>query len=90
MAKPTARYIPTEDFNVTNSVPVPTPTLEMKIETLRAVGPPGERREVETPEEPDIPVVISTTPTSTSTKATTTTTEKLRPAPTEMLQVIFF
>ncbi|CAH0693560.1 unnamed protein product [Chilo suppressalis] len=86
VAKPTARYIPTEDMNVNGSVLMPTPTLEMKIETLRSVGPPGERREVETPEEPDIPVVISTTTTTEAT--TTTTTEKLRAAPTEMLQVV--
>ncbi|XP_063839461.1 uncharacterized protein LOC135088555 [Ostrinia nubilalis] len=86
VAKPTARYIPTEDFNATSSVPVPTPTLEMKIETLRSVGPPGERREVETPEEPDIPVVISTT--TTTTAAPTTTTERLRAAPSETLQVV--
>ncbi|XP_068630894.1 uncharacterized protein [Battus philenor] len=89
LPKPTARYIPTEDFNVTSSVPVPTPTLEMKIESLKKMGPPGEFREIETPEDPDIPVVISTTTTAPSTTTpSTTTTEKLRPAPTEMLQVI--
>ncbi|KPJ11276.1 Pancreatic lipase-related protein 1 [Papilio machaon] len=89
LPKPTAKYIPTEDGNVTSSVPVPTPTLEMKIESLRNMGPPGEMREIETPEDPDIPVVISTTTTtSTTTTPSTTTTEKLRPAPTEMLQVI--
>jgi hypothetical protein len=88
IVKPTARYIPTDDMNATSSVPVPTPTLEMKIETLRSVGPPGERREIETPEEPDIPVVISTTTTTTTTQATTTTTAKLRAAPTEMLKVV--
>ncbi|KOB70747.1 Uncharacterized protein OBRU01_14791 [Operophtera brumata] len=87
---PTARYIPMEDMNVTSSVPVPTPTLEMKIESLRSVGPPGEKREMETPEDPDIPIVVSTTTTSTTTVAplSTTTTEKLRPAPTEMLKVV--
>ncbi|CAK1604004.1 unnamed protein product [Parnassius mnemosyne] len=88
LPKPTAKYIPTEDSNITSSVPVPTPTLEMKIETLRNIGPPGEYREIETPEDPDIPVVISTTTTTSTTTPSTTTTEKLRPAPTEMLQVI--
>ncbi|CAH2075142.1 unnamed protein product, partial [Iphiclides podalirius] len=91
LPKPTAKYIPTEDSNATGA-PVPTPTLEMKIETLRNMGPPGEHRELETPEEPDVPVVISTTTTSTAAPTTTTrgttTTEKLRPAPTEMLQVV--
>lgn len=89
LPKPTAKYIPTEETNTTSSVAVPTPTLEMKIETLRNMGPPGELREIETPEDPDIPVVISTTTTSSTTPTTTTTTtEKLRPAPTEMLQVV--
>lgn len=91
--KTVARYIPTEEINVTNSVPIPTPTLEMKIESLRIMGPPGEKREFETPEEPDIPVVISTTTSSTTTTpstttTSTTTTEALRPAPVEMLQVV--
>ncbi|XP_023951766.1 uncharacterized protein LOC112055790 [Bicyclus anynana] len=87
--KTTARYIPTEDANVTSSVPIPTPTLEMKIESLRILGPPGEKREFETPEDPDIPVVISTTTTTSSTTPTTTTTEMdLRVAPKEMLQVV--
>ncbi|XP_061710570.1 uncharacterized protein LOC133520214 [Cydia pomonella] len=70
--KPTARYIPM-DANVTSSVPVPTPTLEMKIETLRSMGPPGEKREVESPEEPEI------------TTTTTTTTEKLKAAASEVM-----
>ncbi|XP_050672179.1 uncharacterized protein LOC126970395 [Leptidea sinapis] len=82
--KTIARFIPTEELNATSSVPIPTPTLEMKIEMLQTMGPPGEKREFETPEDPDIPVVISTTTTSTS----TTTTEKIRAAPTEMLQVV--
>ncbi|OWR50707.1 hypothetical protein KGM_207581 [Danaus plexippus plexippus] len=85
--KTTARFIPTDDVNVTSSVPVPTPTLEMKIETLRSMGPPGERREVETPEDPDIPVVISTT-TSTTTKPTTTPGVPLVVAPSEALKVV--
>lgn len=92
VTKTVARYIPTEEINVTNSVPIPTPTLEMKIESLRIMGPPGEKREFETPEEPDIPVVISTTTSTTtttpSTTTTTTATEALRPAPVEMLQVV--
>lgn len=90
LPKPTARYIPMEDINVTSSVPVPTPTLEMKIESLRSVGPPGEKRQMETPEDPEIPILVSTTTTSTTTVAplTTTTTEKLRAAPTEMLKVV--
>lgn len=90
LPKPTARYIPMEDINGTSSVPVPTPTLEMKIESLRSFGPPGEKRVMETPDDPEIPAVISTTTTSTTTAVplTTTTTEKLRPAPTEMLQVV--
>ncbi|XP_013189402.2 uncharacterized protein LOC106134007 [Amyelois transitella] len=87
--KPTARYIPTEDLNVTSSVPVPTPTLEMKIESLRAMGPPGEKRDIESPVEPEVLVVTSTTTTTTTTAApTTTTTEKLRAAPSEMLKVV--
>ncbi|XP_041976266.1 uncharacterized protein LOC121731029 [Aricia agestis] len=87
--KPTARFIPMEDVNVTNSVPVPTPTLEMKIESLRTMGPPVEKREFETPEEPDIPVVISTTTTTSSTTAPpTTTVEAIEAAPSEMLQVV--
>ncbi|CAG4937089.1 unnamed protein product [Colias eurytheme] len=88
LPRTTARYIPTEEINVTSSVPVPTPTLEMKIEMLHTMGPPGEKREFETPEDPDIPVVISTTTTSSTTTTTTTTTEKIRAAPTEMLQVV--
>ncbi|XP_059048255.1 uncharacterized protein LOC131843600 [Achroia grisella] len=86
--KPTARYIPMDDLNVTSSVPVPTPTLEMKIESLRAVGPPGEKRDMESPEDPDIPVVISTTTTTTTTTTPSTTTVELRAAPTEMLKVV--
>lgn len=87
--KTTARFIPTIEVNVTDSVPIPTPTLEMKIESLRIMGPPGEKREFETPEDPDIPVVISTTTTSsTTTPTTTTTTEALRAAPVEMLKVV--
>ncbi|XP_026485773.2 uncharacterized protein LOC113393211 [Vanessa tameamea] len=89
--KTTARFIPTEEVNVTNSVPIPMPTLEMKIESLRTMGPPGEKREFETPEDPDVPVVISTTTTSTTTTTptpTTTTTEAMRAAPVEMLQVV--
>ncbi|XP_049866190.1 uncharacterized protein LOC126366895 [Pectinophora gossypiella] len=74
LPKPTARYIPTEDMNVTSSVPVPTPTLEMKIETLRSVGPPGEKRLMESPEEPEI-----TTPTTTTTTTVATTTARLPP-----------
>ncbi|CAK1553497.1 unnamed protein product [Leptosia nina] len=85
LPKSTARFIPTEEFNMTSSAPVPTPTLEMKIEMLQTMGPPGEKREFETPEDPDIPVVISTT---TSTTTSTTNTEKLKAAPTEMLQVV--
>lgn len=90
LPKPTARYIPMEDMNVTSSVPVPTPTLEMKIESLRSFGPPGDKREMETPDDPDIPEVISTTTTTSTTTvpSTTTTTEKLRPAPIEMLKVV--
>ncbi|XP_063361542.1 uncharacterized protein LOC134650516 [Cydia amplana] len=68
--EPTARYIPM-DANVTGSVPVPTPTLEMKIETLRTMGPPGEKREMESPEDPEI--------------TTTTTTEKLQAAAAEVI-----
>lgn len=92
--KTVARFIPTEEINTTDTVPVPTPTLEMKIESLRIMGPPGEKREFETPEEPDIPVVISTTTSTTTTTpsttitTSTTTTEPLRPAPVEMLQVV--
>lgn len=81
LPKPTTRYIPTEEMNITSSVPIPTPTLEMKIETLRAVGPPGEKRLMETPEDPE----ITTTTTSTTTP---TTTVKFQPAPTEMLKVV--
>lgn len=90
LPKTTARFIPTDDTNVTSSAPVPTPTLEMKIESLRELGPPGEKREFETPEDPDIPVVISTTTTSSTTPPTTTTTEmdKLKVVPKEMLHVI--
>ncbi|KAM3962930.1 uncharacterized protein ACR2FA_003031 [Aphomia sociella] len=84
--KPTARYIPMEDFNVTSSVPIPTPTLEMKIESLRAVGPPGEKRDIESPEDPDIPVAISTT--TTTTASPSTTTRELRAAPMEVLKVV--
>lgn len=90
--KPTARFIPTEDINVTSSVPVPTPTLEMKIESLRTVGPPGMKREMESPEDPEIPVTTTTTTTtsttSTTTPPSTTTTEKIRASPTEMLKVV--
>ncbi|XP_045446251.1 uncharacterized protein LOC123654385 [Melitaea cinxia] len=87
--KTTARFIPTEEVNLTDSMPIPTPTLEMKIESLRIMGPPGEKREFETPEDPDIPVVISTTTTSsTTTPTTTTTTGALRAAPVEMLKVV--
>ncbi|CAH2266919.1 uncharacterized protein LOC120626077 [Pararge aegeria] len=86
--KTTARYIPTEEINVTSSVPIPTPTLEMKIESLRIFGPPGEKREFETPEEPDIPVVISTTTSSTTPVTTTTEMDRLLVAPKEMLQVV--
>lgn len=92
--KPTARFIPTEDINVTSSVPVPTPTLEMKIETLRTVGPPGMKREVESPEDPEIPstttttTTTSTTSTTTPPSTTTTTTEKIRASPTEMLKIV--
>lgn len=89
MHKPTARFIPMEDMNVTSSVPVPAPTLEMKIESLRSVGPPGEKREIETPEDPEIPAVVSTTTTTTTTPSTTTTEKvRLRAAPTEMLKVV--
>lgn len=84
LPKPTARYIPMDD-NVTSSVPVPTPTLEMKIESLRSVGPPGEKRDVETPEEPEI--LVSTT-TTTSTTTPSTTTMEMFAAPSEMLQVV--
>ncbi|KAL4708365.1 hypothetical protein ACJJTC_019601 [Scirpophaga incertulas] len=87
ITKSAAKYIPTDELNETSSVPIPTPTLEMKIETLRTVGPPVDRGEMESPEEPDIPVVISTSTTTTTTVATTTT-EKLKTAPTEMLQVV--
>ena len=89
--KPTARFIPTEGINVTSSEPVPTPTLEVKIATLRTVGPPGTRRELETPEDPEIPMTPTTTTTSTTsttTQPTTTTTEKFRASPTEMLKVV--
>lgn len=82
LPKPTTRYIPTEEINVTSSVPVPTPTLEMKIQTLRTVGPPGEKRYMESPEDPDI------TTTTTTTKTPPTTTVKFQPAPTEMLKVV--
>ncbi|XP_030026714.2 uncharacterized protein LOC115444885 [Manduca sexta] len=85
LPKPTAKYIPTEDMNTTLSVPVPTPTLEMKIETLRTMGPPGEKREIESPEDPEISVTTTTTTTTTTTVASI---EKLRPAPTEMLKVV--
>ncbi|KAJ0180027.1 hypothetical protein K1T71_004618 [Dendrolimus kikuchii] len=84
--KPTARYIPTEETNISTSVAVPTPTLEMKIETLRTVGPPGEKREVEVPDDPEITTTTTTTTSTTTTP--TTTSEKIRPAPTEMLQVV--
>lgn len=83
LPKPTARYIPTEELNVTSSVPVPTPTLEMKIETLRTMGPPAEKRVVESPEDPEI-----TTTTSTTTPMPTTSTDKFYPAPSEMLKVV--
>lgn len=86
--KPTARFIPTEELNTTSSVPVPTPTLEMKIETLRTVGPPGTKREVETPEEPEIPITTTTTTTSTTTPPSTTTTQRIRASPTEMLKIV--
>lgn len=82
LPKPTTRYIPTEEMNVTSSVPIPTPTLEMKIETLRTVGPPGEKRIMESPEDPEI---ITTTTTTTT---PTTTTVKFQPAPTEMLKIV--
>lgn len=85
LPKPTARYIPTEDLNVTSSVPIPTPTLEMKIETLRTMGPPAEKRVVESPEDPEI---TTTTTTTTSTTPSTTTTDKFYPAPSEMLKVV--
>lgn len=82
--KPTARYIPTEDINLTTTLAaIPTPTLEMKIETLRTVGPPGAKRDVEIPDDPEIPTTTTTTTTTTS-----TTTEKIRAAPTEMLQIV--
>ncbi|PZC85279.1 hypothetical protein B5X24_HaOG200530 [Helicoverpa armigera] len=89
--KPTARFIPTEDVNVTSSVPVPTPTLEMKIETLRTVGPPGTKRDFESPEDPEIPVTTTTTTTtttSTTTTPSTTTTDRIRASPTEMLKIV--
>lgn len=81
LPKPTTRYIPTEEMNTTNSVPIPTPTLEMKIETLRSVGPPGEKRLMETPEDPEITITSTTT-------TTPTTTVEFQPAPTEMLKVV--
>lgn len=90
--KQTARFIPTEDINTTSSVPVPTPTLEMKIETLRTVGPPGEKRELESPEDPEIPMTTTTTttqaPTTTTTTQATTSTEKIKASPTEMLKIV--
>ncbi|XP_075970347.1 uncharacterized protein LOC142972864 isoform X2 [Anticarsia gemmatalis] len=89
--KPTARFIPTEEINTTSSVPVPTPTLEMKIETLRTVGPPGEKRNIESPEDPEIPVTTtttSTTPPTTTTTQSTTSTEKIKASPTEMLKIV--
>lgn len=90
--KPTARFIPTDNLNSTSSAPVPTPTLEMKIETLRSVGPPGEKREFESPEEPEIPVTTTTTtttpPSTTTTTQSTISTEKIKGSPTEMLQVV--
>lgn len=89
--KPTARFIPTDEINITSSAPVPTPTLEMKIETLRTVGPPGIKREMESPEDPEIPATTTTTTTtttSTTTPPSTTTTEKIRASPTEMLKIV--
>lgn len=86
--KSTARYIPTEEMNTTISVPVPTPTLEMKIESLRAIAPPGEKRVIETPEDPQLPVTTTTTTTTSTTDASTTTSERLKPAPMEMLKIV--
>lgn len=79
LPKPTARYIPMDTTNITSSVPVPTPTLEMKIESLKGMGPPGEKREIETPEDPEVSVISS---------ITSAEPEKLRAAPSEMLQVV--
>ncbi|KAI8428518.1 hypothetical protein MSG28_007298, partial [Choristoneura fumiferana] len=81
LPKPTARYIPMDTTNITSSVPIPTPTLEMKIESLKGMGPPGEKREIESPEDPEVSVTSSTaTPSAEA--------EKLRAAPSEMLQVV--
>ncbi|XP_028036396.1 uncharacterized protein LOC114247597 [Bombyx mandarina] len=86
VSKVTTKYIPTEDLNTTSPIPVPTPTLEMKIETLKTMGPPGGKRDIETPDDPDVAVISTTT--TTVTPPTTVVSEILRAAPTEMLQVV--
>lgn len=85
--KPTARFIPTEYINTTSSVPVPTPTLEMKIESLRTVGPPGQKRLIESPEDPEIPLTSTTTTTSSTTEPNEPQ-ERIKASPTEMLQIV--
>ncbi|GBP32831.1 Inactive pancreatic lipase-related protein 1 [Eumeta japonica] len=96
-SRPAAKYIPTDAANVTETAPVPTPTLEMKIETLRTVAPPGARYE-ETPVAPDLPPVQPTAmmvSIETNTVFTTNTTsndtdkiEHLEPAASDMLKVV--
>ncbi|XP_048485244.1 uncharacterized protein LOC119690401 [Plutella xylostella] len=81
-SRPVAKYIPTEENNTTSSVPVPTPTLEVKIVSLRSVGPPEKRFE----ESPEDPIVMDTT--TTTAAPSTTTTEKLRTAASEVLKVV--
>ncbi|CAG9115441.1 unnamed protein product [Plutella xylostella] len=81
-SRPVAKYIPTEESNTTSSVPVPTPTLEVKIVSLRSVGPPEKRFE----ESPEDPIVMDTT--TTTAAPSTTTTEKLRTAASEVLKVV--
>lgn len=83
--RPTTKYIPTEFLNATSSVPVPTPTLEVKIESLREVGPPEKRYE-ESPEDPDI---LETTTTTTKAPLTTTTTkENIHAAQMDAIKVV--
>lgn len=84
--RPSSKYIPTETINTT--APIPTPTLEVKIQTLRSVGPPSARHD-ETPVEPDLaPIETTTLPATTTTTTQPTTTIKLRPAPIEMLKIV--
>lgn len=82
-SRPVAKYIPTEMNNTT--APVPTPTLEAKIQSLRSMGPPVARNH-ETPVESDIaPAEVTTT---VDTTTTSSTTANIRPAPIEMLKIV--